>query len=172
MSRSVGRWASSRMGAREAMPSQRTATKRHSSLRLRGRSSGPFHSELKRLASGKLAKKRISWPIYLGGVRRGPFGEDRAHALGDLAWAERLGHVFVRATQQAALAVDLLTLGAEHDHVRAFERRVLFDLLADLVAVHVRHHDVQEDERWLQAADTPQAFFAVGRGLNGVALAL
>src|SRR5258708_3234295 len=135
------------MGAREAMPSQRTATKRHSSLRLRGRSSGPFHSELNRLASGKLAKKRISWPIYLVGVRRG-------------------------ATQQAALAVDLLTLGAEHDHVRAFERRVLFDLLADFVAVHVRHHDVQEDERWLQAAHTPQAFFAVGRGLNGVALAL
>src|SRR4030081_1938214 len=96
------------MGAREAMPSQRTATKRHSSLRLRGRSSGPFHSELKRLASGSLAKRRISWLICSGGVSRGALGEDGAHPLGNLARAERFGHVFVGATQQAALAIDLL----------------------------------------------------------------
>src|SRR5258708_19108937 len=172
ISRSVGRCASRRMGAREQVPSQGTATKRHSSLRLRGRSAGPFHNELKRLASGKLAKKRISRLICSGGVGRGAFGEDGAHALGDLARAEGFGHVLVGATQQAALAIDLLALGTEHDHVRAIERRVLFDLLADFVAVHVRHHDVHENQRRSQAADTPQALFAGGRGPHGVALPL
>src|SRR5260370_22409260 len=118
------------------MPSQRTAIKRHSSLSPRGRSCGPFHRKRRRSPNDfKKSTMRIRTQLGSGGVGCNVLDEDGAHALGDLARAERLGHIFVSAAKQTALAVDLLALGAEHDHVGVFERWVLFDLLAHFVAV-------------------------------------
>src|SRR5207302_3377288 len=163
--------ASGRRGARHAIPSQRTATNRHSSFRFLGRSSGPFQKKCSRSVS-TWAERRMAVRSRSGGARGGAFGEDGAYPLSDLAWAEGLGHVFVRAAKQAALAIDLLALGAQHDHVGLLEAGVLLDLLAHLVAVHVRHHDVEKHERRTQAAHALQPFGAVGGGFDGVPLAL
>src|SRR5687767_11806040 len=124
--RSVPRLASRTAGIKTAMPSQRTATKRHSSLSGRGRSAGPFH----RWRSSSIRSSGTRTALSLSGGALGrAISQDRADSLRDVARAERLGHVFVCAAQQATLAVDLLALGAEHDHVSARQRRVLLDLL-------------------------------------------
>src|SRR5437773_7953527 len=67
---------------------------------------------------------------FLVGVGR----QDRAHAGGDFSWAEGLGHVLVRAAEETAFTVALLTACAQHDHVRVGERSILPDLFADLIA--------------------------------------
>src|SRR6185312_402755 len=69
------------------------------------------------------------------------------------------------------LAVDLLALGAQHDDVGVLDRRVLANLLAHLIAIHTRHHDVEEDDRRAELAHALQPLLAVAGCRHRVALA-
>src|SRR5438045_2930309 len=69
--------------------------------------------------------------------------QDRADAGHQLARAERLRQVVVAAELEPEDTVDLLVLRGEKDdrHVRAAPQPP-----ADLGAVELRHHDVEDDE--------------------------
>ena len=70
-------------------------------------------------------------------------GQMRLHAGNQLAGAERLGHIIIRAEPQAADLVDIVLLRGHHD-----DRGVLLipDLPADLKTVHTGQHQVQDDQ--------------------------
>ena len=69
--------------------------------------------------------------------------EERAHPRDELAEIERLDQVVVGARVEAADFVDLLASRRQHDD--GHERVPTAKILADLVAVHVRQHEVEQD---------------------------
>ena len=79
--------------------------------------------------------------------------QDRAHARDELARVERLRHVVVGADLEADDLVDVLVARGQHQH-----RQVagLPDALADLDAVDVGQHQVEDDERRLLRLDELQ----------------
>ena len=68
------------------------------------------------------------------------------HPQDEFARAEGLGHVIVRADFQPGDALGGLALGGEHQHGDRGGVRLGFELAADLLAVHVREHQVEHDE--------------------------
>ena len=93
--------------------------------------------------------------------------QDRAHARGQLPRAEGLGHVVVRAQLQAEHALVLLHLGGEDDDGRV-------GLLAidahELVAAHLRHHQVEDDQVGLFLAGDVDRLLPVRGGDDAEAL--
>ena len=83
------------------------------------------------------------------GVPRHP-AQHRLHPEHQLADAERLDHVVVRAQLQALDAVRLLSLGGDHHHRRPAEVRVLLDEPEHLAARQVGEHQVQQDQVGLE----------------------
>ena len=59
---------------------------------------------------------------------------------------DRLGDIVGRAGIEAFLAVALHRLGGDRDQRQVGERRLRADLLHRLVAVHLRHHDVDQGD--------------------------
>ena len=59
---------------------------------------------------------------------------------------DRLGDIIGRAGVEAFLAVALHRLGGDRDQRQVGQRRLLADLLHRLVAVHLRHHDVDQGD--------------------------
>src|SRR5207244_398624 len=86
-----------------------------------------------------------------------------AHAGHQLARAERLRHVVVAAELEPEDTVDLLVLRGEKDdrHLRAAPQPP-----ADLGAVELRHHDVEDDQVGRLAGEALERLLAVG-GLDG-----
>jgi hypothetical protein len=78
------------------------------------------------------------------GSGRAPTAEDGADAGRELAEAEGLGDVVVRAELEAADHVDVLRAGREEDHRRG--RALGAEALEEREAVLARQHDVEEDE--------------------------
>ena len=66
----------------------------------------------------------------------------------------------------SAAALRLLASRGENHDEHAAERRVLSDRLADLVAVHARHHHVEQHHLRPTPLDRFQALDAVGAGLH------
>ena len=69
--------------------------------------------------------------------------EDRTDACHELSCAERLDHIVVSTELQSHDPIDLLATGGEHDdgHVGS-----LSDLAAEVPAVPVREHHVEQDD--------------------------
>src|ERR1051326_7255063 len=72
--------------------------------------------------------------------------EVRLNARDQLARAEGLGHVVVAADLQAEDAVDFVGAGCEKQYRRARQHCGLADLAAELEAIDIGQHDVQQDE--------------------------
>ena len=115
----------------------------------------------------------------------GVLREDRFHFAKQLVGVERLRHDRIAAEPFGPLTVERLERPGEQDDRDARGRRVLLDLLADLVAVLLGHHDVGENEigrvlpRFLESEpavrDARQQIFGVGEHqlddfLNGQAV--
>ena len=75
-------------------------------------------------------------PVAAGAAEQG------VHAGGQLGRGEGLGHIVVRAGHQAGHLVHLLGTGGEHDDADFVVGGP--DAAADLKAVDVRQHDVQQ----------------------------
>ena len=106
------------------------------------------------------------------GLRRGQLlgaAEDRADAGGELAQAERLGHVVVRAELQAHDLVHLAVAGREHDDR---DLRLRAEDPADLDAGQLRQHEVEQHQVRLVGAEPDQRLAAVRGGNGPVALEL
>ncbi len=90
-----------------------------------------------------------------------------AYACGQLAWAEGLRDVVVRAQFEAEHAFALLDLGGKDDDGR-------IGLLAvhahKLVAAHLRHHQVKDDEVGTFMAGGVEGFLSVCSGDDAEAL--
>src|SRR6476661_2768966 len=98
---------------------------------------------------------------HLGAAERGP------DAAAELTDRERLGDVVVGAHLQAEHLVDLIVLRREHDdrHLAPAPHPA-----ADLDAVELRQHDVQNDQVESLLGETVQRLAAVVRGNDLVAL--
>ena len=83
--------------------------------------------------------------LLLGVAGTGAAG-DRADAGEQLARRERLGHVVVGAHLEAEDLVALLDAAGDHDHGDVLGVRVLLEAAADLPAVELRDHDVEQDQ--------------------------
>ena len=90
---------------------------------------------------------------FLGGVRaHAQFvghhlqARQRAHARDQRHVGDRLGEEIVGAGFQAAHAVGRLVERGHHDDRNMMGRRVRLELAADLEAVHVRHHHVEQHD--------------------------
>src|SRR5206468_6899975 len=68
-----------------------------------------------------------------------------AHLAHQVEAAERLGDVVVCAHRETLLDVRGRGLGGQEDDRQAARRRLRPDMAQDLVAVNVRHHDVEDD---------------------------
>ena len=82
--------------------------------------------------------------------------------------AEGLGYVIVRAQFEAEDDVGFLAFRSEHDdgHLQLF----LAQETADLVAVHLWKHEIEDDEVGLNAERVFQAGVAIGGGFYAVSL--
>jgi hypothetical protein len=97
-------------------------------------------------------------------IGRGLQRQVRAHARHHDRRADRLGDVVHRAQRQATgLVLDLGHRG-EEDHRDALGLRVALQPLGILRSVHLRHHDVEQDQvrRALRNRDLQGALAAVG----------
>ncbi len=90
--------------------------------------------------------------------------ENRAGLGNESVGIEGLGHVEIGADLLAALAIELLALGGEQDDVDVAHAHLVLDGVADVEAVLLGHHDVEEDEVRLFFADGFERLFAVARG--------
>src|SRR5262249_10234205 len=80
---------------------------------------------------------------------------------------ERLMNVIYGADVEALLLVDLVGLGGEKDDGNITRRRVVLELAADLIAVHARHHHVEQDQVWpFGAGRDDQRLLSVSRDLG------
>src|SRR5512141_988565 len=68
------------------------------------------------------------------------------HGLDERLFGEWLGEVLIRPRELAARAVENSVLARQHDDGCGFERGILFDQRAGLVAIESRHHDVDKDD--------------------------
>ncbi len=95
--------------------------------------------------------------------------QDRLHAGGELAEAERLREVVVGADREPGDLVGLLGLGGEHQDRRPGHA---LDLLADLEPVHPRQHQVQDHEVGTMLGVEPDRPGSVARDEDREPLAL
>ena len=87
----------------------------------------------------------------------------RRHPRDELAQAQRLGDVIIRADLQRDHRVDLVRPRAHHDHGHAGIH--LAKLAADVKPRHVRQRDLEEHDVWARALNLAQGFGA-GVGLD------
>ena len=120
----------------------------------------------------KISSRLTGCPARDGETRRldGATGapEQRADPGHELPHAERLRHVVVGAGIEASNLVGLLAPRREHDD--GHEGVEAAELLAHLVAVHVRQHEVQEDHVGALGTGLTQAFLAGGRRDHAIPL--
>ena len=93
--------------------------------------------------------------------------EDGLDTQEQLADAERLDHVVVRAQLEPDHAVNLLPLGRQHHHGNRLGRRVALELPADVGPRDVGKHDVQADQVGAVLARQAQPLLAA-QGLEHV----
>src|SRR3954447_605438 len=103
--------------------------------------------------------------LALRSIGRGA-AQDRAHSRDELARVEGLRHVVVGADLEPDDLVDVLVTRREHQH-RHVAR--LPDALADLDAVDVGQHQIQDDESRLLRLDELQSLGARSSSAHGVA---
>ena len=89
--------------------------------------------------------------------------EHRLDAGHQLAGVEGLGHIVIGAQLQADDLVHVVGAGGEDDDGDVAR---LAQLAADLEAVHLRHHDVEDDQVGLVGLDLLQRLTAVIGGLD------
>jgi hypothetical protein len=90
-----------------------------------------------------------------------------AHAQRELARAEWLGDVVVRADLEAHHPVDLVGARGEHDDRDLAQRRVGAQVATHLGAGEVREHQVEDQQIWCRP---PRALERLATGLGGVHL--
>src|SRR2546427_2468077 len=88
----------------------------------------------------------------------------------ELPRRERLRHVVVGAELESENLVPFLDPARDHDHGDSGEIRVLLEAPADLPAVQLGHHDVEQDHVRTDLARQPQSVGAVRRQDDIVAL--
>src|SRR2546429_3213763 len=110
--------------------------------------------------------------LLSGGRRslRDGLSEQLVDPFHQLPGAEGLRDVVVRAHVESELLVYVPSLRGEEDHRNVLGRRARLDVLADLVAVELRHHDVQHDEIGLLGLHLFERLFSIERGDDLVAL--
>ena len=97
----------------------------------------------------------------------GAAAQHRLDAGHDFLGVKGLDHVIVRAQLQAQHLVKGLALGGQHHHRGVAQ---LADAAADLQAIHLGHHHIQQHHIGLDLIELVQTFFAVVRGGDLVAL--
>ena len=83
---------------------------------------------------------------------------------------DRLGEVFVGAGLESRHHVLGVGLGGAQDDRHERQRRVALELLADLDAVDLRHHDVEQNQVGQKRPDGGQRLLAIGGLLELIAL--
>ena len=83
---------------------------------------------------------------------------------------DRLGEIFVGAGFEPGDDVLGVGLGRAQDDRRERHRRIVLDPLADLDAVDLRHHDVEQDQVGQMLLGGGERLFAVGGLLEVVAV--
>src|SRR5437868_8038467 len=129
-----------------------------------------------RLADLRLAPARVDDEVAVPEDRALPVdavrrraAHDRPHPRNELARIERLRHVVVGADLEADDLVHVLIARGEHEHRQI---TALADPLADLDAVDVGQHEVEDDERGLLGLDEAQRLVPARSRADGVARVL
>ncbi len=76
-------------------------------------------------------------------------------------WAERFYDIFVSSDLLAPFLLVPLTFGGQHDDVGFFKVRVVLDGTADVIAVDLRHHNVEEEDIGRDLPDLSECLAAV-----------
>src|SRR5262249_15212331 len=97
--------------------------------------------------------------LGVGGAAAAEHGADPGD---ELPGRERLGHVVAGTDLEAEDLVALFHAAADHDHRDLREIRVLLEPPADLPAIQLRDHDVEQKHVWMVLAREPQRLVAVG----------
>jgi len=109
-------------------------------------------------------------PVLQGAVQlleldsQAPALEVRLDARLDLLQLERLGHVVRAAHGESLHLVEHLGVGADEDDRHLGQPRICLELCADLVAVELRHVDVEEDEIGRLATGGLERELSIGHG--------
>jgi hypothetical protein len=82
-----------------------------------------------------------------GRRRRARAPQQRAHARDELARAERLRHVVVRAELEPGDALRFLAARRQHDHGNRRSGGILAQRLTHEQAVHPRQHQIEQHQR-------------------------
>ncbi len=85
---------------------------------------------------------------------------------------DRLGQIFVSARLEPGYDVLGVRFGGAQDDRRERHRGVVLDPLADLDAVDLRHHDVEQDQVRLQLLGGGERLLTIGSLLEVIALRL
>ena len=95
----------------------------------------------------------------------------RLHARDQFARAEGLGHVVVAADFQSQDAIHLVGPRRQEQHRRARQHRGVPDLAAQLKAVQIGQHDVQQDQIGLGLLQRAQGAFRAAEQLRLIPMA-
>jgi hypothetical protein len=94
--------------------------------------------------------------------------QHRVHAQHELAHAERLDHVVVGAELEADDAVDLLSLGRDHDDGDVLGARLSLESRADGGPGPIGEHQIEQHDVRHRVAREAKARFGGGGGLNAM----
>src|SRR5438552_2802770 len=89
------------------------------------------------------SRRRGELSLHAVGAR---LPENRVDAFDQLAGTERLRDVIVGADLEADLLIDVPSLGRQQDHRDVARLGLGLEHLAGLVAVELRHHDIEHDQ--------------------------
>src|SRR5688572_208201 len=127
-------------------PSRHADQRREQRELLRGEVDGlALHPDLEAVAVD-LEVARLEPALALRGLELAAPADHRADAGHELAGRERLRHVVVGAHLEAQHLVAFLGAARDHDHGDGAGVRLRLDAAADLPAVELRDHDVEEDQ--------------------------
>ena len=84
----------------------------------------------------------------------------RTHACQHLGVMERLGDVVDAADLEPPRFLAGIVHVGNEDHGDVAQPGIPFDMLADGIAVHIRHHHIQHNQTWLFFLPYPQCLSA------------
>jgi hypothetical protein len=99
------------------------------------------------VVSRRIERDRSDRQLFFVGGFAFPAAQNGADAQDELARAERLCHVIVRAEFQADDAIDLLRFRGQHQDWDMSRGPIGLENLADFQARHFRQHQIENDER-------------------------
>ena len=116
------------------------------------------------------SKKDFHAHLRALGLAQAPVGQSRSHLGEEVVLVVGLEDEAVGTGLQPSHHISGIDQGGQEDHRKACEFFCLLDLAAELVAIHLGHDDIADNQGGQALADGGEGFPAIARGGKAIAM--